>query len=287
MGDRFSNEFLVMTTPAQYASVTELVYAVFSQQPRIEQTIYGPDNKPIQVVFGFQPKVPEENPRQMIYTKIGQRMLVDHRLQRWIHVFLKKNSTEQVLYLHEFDTIMQESHVHAEYSSLAIYALDYVDVRGRTFLDLGAADGLCSLVALHNGAKHAIAVDIDPRRLAVLPRHLETNAMDPTRATTQWEDITWHDFKEKIPKDGIDVVCANLGAHQYEDEPNVAAILLLEHLPRARYFIGGGYAEDEPHRPDDDIELLAEMGFRNVRWVRQQRSDQVQYPKCAFIAERQ
>jgi SAM-dependent methyltransferase len=69
------------------------------------------------------------------------------------------------------------------------------DLRGKTFLDIGSGSGLFSLSALHLGASHVTATDIDEDSTATTRSMLQTFG-DPTRWTA--ERISVFDLKPEV-----------------------------------------------------------------------------------------
>ena len=249
----------------------------------IEERFYGPSGEEVPLLFAFGVDSVSYH-RALNFVRVGDRIFVDCFFKPL--VFPLTNGSGEVIYITASNSIFAKSPVHAQYSAMMVYALEKVPLRGQHFLDLGAGDGLCSLLAKIRGASSVTSIDLNSQVLENLYKYLELNELAYDGVHTSCDDITSCDFKDRLPLNKITVVCANLGANQYENDPNIASILLLEHLPNVKYFLGGGYSEDPKHSPENDISLLRRFGFDKLHWIKQRKCEEYPNPKVTFIAER-
>jgi hypothetical protein len=155
------------------------------------------------------------------------------------------------------------------WSMMSAQALINVDLRGRTVLDLGSADGLQGLLALViGGAERVIAVEKVAGYWTHLRENLIANGISPNRVRFIAADITSVDEVcrriGKLERAEIDVVIANLG-RWYGLADLVAARYASRYLPSVDVFVGSGYRcdlEDHQIGPGLALELLRyEGGF--------------------------
>jgi len=206
---------------------------------------------------------------------------------------LNPSSEDEIVYF--ANPIVFANNALVYYSSLTSYALTQVDLKGKTFLDLGCADGISSLVAKLEGARKVIAVDKDYDVFSSLRLNLMINRIGHTDFRFITEDLTNDDLYQRLGSDNywnrtdlddVDIVCMNLGQGQYDGDPNKAAIALLDHMPNVSHVIGSGYATMQGYGPEEDVALLQSKGFRKIRWLVAQKPDCEEGRQIGFIAER-
>lgn len=218
-----------------------------------------------------------------VYVRAGKRMLVDSRVRHRLPEEFK--AAHDIMYLHDFDGAMSEYEL-IKYSALTLATLDRLELSGEHVLDLGSADGVLSILAARKGARKVTAVDRDPGMERILRSHMAENGM-------RYGAIDFHALDicdisalcAKLPLDDITVVVANLGPHY--GEAHLAAIALLDHIPNARTFVGGGYTLDGKFSPADALHALGMRGYaKGFLPVVAQKERFGRSPRMAFIVER-
>jgi len=219
------------------------------------------------------------------YIGIGNIIFLHHSLKSKIPREIRNH--EKLIYLNNFESTLADENQH-RYTALTIHALDMLDLNNKYVADLGSADGILCLLANKKGAK-SIAVDIDRECENQFKKHIEVNNMNPADFQFIVADIIDKGLlSKKLPTEKIDVVVANLGPH-YEDA-DISASALLEYLPHAKVFIGGGYTEDHNnsavnrYSPVEALDLLERKGFK--LWKKIKESSVQSPPRLTFIVKR-
>ena len=86
-------------------------------------------------------------------------------------------------------------------TALCLAWLDETELAGARVLDVGSGSGILSVAALALGARHAVAVDIDPQALIASRENAERNGV-AERLTVQSAQVPWGE--------GYDVVVATI-----------------------------------------------------------------------------
>ncbi len=205
------------------------------------------------------------SPTRVAYVRVGDRVFVDSCYRERMEKVLG-DCSKSVLYLEHFDSILGWGHEHMAYSSLMARATRSAMMFGSHVLDLGAGDGLASLVALSSGASRVIAVDRDEEPLEKMRRHLQANDFDLGGVRQLCYDITDPSLEEALVGEQPHIVLANIGKNQYPGDPSSSAIALAGKMPSVFTFVGSGYARGCKHDPQEDLDALAAYGFRSVRF---------------------
>lgn len=154
------------------------------------------------------------------------------------------------------------------YAWLMIAEMMRHDFTGTEVIDLGAGNGILSLVAWKLGASFLQPVDYDSKRLTAALKLFEINGLENGRDFIRIEgDIKkTAELAGKLRSRGGPVaVLSNIG-HWPGVYPvtNADSMRLLDHIPQARLFIAGGYMENgkekRVHIPGDQA-LIKERGF--------------------------
>jgi len=88
-------------------------------------------------------------------------------------------------------------------TSMCLTALDGIDVKDKTVLDVGCGSGVLAIAALLLGAKSAVGTDIDPQALAA-------SRENATRNGIQEQDFTLYMAGEDPADQQYDIVLANI-----------------------------------------------------------------------------
>jgi hypothetical protein len=140
------------------------------------------------------------------------------------------------------------------------------DFAGRHVVDAGAGDGILSLVALKLGAASADLIDLDREALGRAKINLRLNGFSEQK---QFHLING-DLKnpdavaDRLTRSSLPAaVVSNIGCWEY-DVTNVDSMLLMDLVPTADLFIGGGYSTRAlgglRHMKNDE-RLLGLLGF--------------------------
>lgn len=130
-------------------------------------------------------------------------------------------------------------------------------------LDIGCGSGILSIIALMLGAKHAVAVDIDPNCIKVYDENAQRNGVPRDRYEVFSGDvITDKKTQEKILKNKYPVILANIVA-----DVIIAALPVVKSAAEEKgIFIASGIIED---RIADCVSALSENGFEIVEIKRE------------------
>jgi hypothetical protein len=150
---------------------------------------------------------------------------------------------------------------------LSVVALLHAELAGRHVIDAGAAEGILSLAAARLGAVALELIELDGNALDGARTNLKLNGL-AERADFRLLDADLADpagvVKRLRPGESPAVLVCNIGYWDYS-ATNAEAILLLDSIPRAELFIGGGYSTagiGGLAHMRDDAELLGALGFR-------------------------
>lgn len=228
---------------------------------------------------------PQESVKPLYFdlVRVGELLFLDHRLREQFPDDLLAQIQDRSIFLYRFSSVLANRSLRP-YSALAASAVDSLNFKDAVVLDLGSGDGIQSLVARKRGARHIIAVEKDFAGGASFAEHLRVNGMFDDPLTYISGDITYHNWKAKLPKKPIDIVVANIGPHKnYGDRVHLAAIDTLRDLPSVRYFVGAGYCLKDGLQPDEAYARLSQYRFRVRHLFRELDTN----PRLAFVAERQ
>ena len=122
---------------------------------------------------------------------------------------------------------------HHATTRLALQALQSIDIKGRTVLDIGCGSGVLAIAAVSLGARSAVGIDIDPDALANAIENADLN--DVTNAVG-FEERDFRDLSSPA-----DIVLANLTGRLLEQ----SAPKLAELVNPGGYLIVSGFMESE------------------------------------------
>lgn len=220
--------------------------------------------------------------KQAVYVRIGDLIFLDSRFKEKLHPNFIKPYKANLFWLYRFASPIIYSN-YRQYSALTLHALNSLDLKGKTVLDLGTADGILGLVANRKDSKKVVAVEREKMWGKIFPLNIKLNEMDTSKFNFIFEDIRKTDYLlKKIPAEDIDVVVANIGPHRDYGNTHRKCISLLGHLPNVNLFVGGAYTLGNDNFIAD-LKLLKKMGFIKTKIVQ----DSTWRRRVAFIAERQ
>ncbi len=263
-----------MIFPDRFEQITEALKPLCNITKKEFTGLEG-EQVPLDLAMYNGDKVGE--PGEVSYVRYGKTALLDSRLRNngYLNSFYGN-----IIWLHNFQSILNEQYAHHLYTGPTSYLLQSLDLANAHVLELGAADGIQSLVAIKNGAAKSTAVEIDPNWKRVFQAHVGENDFDPEQFKYITGNIEDPDLFKKLPVEEVDIVVANIGPAY--GSAHFAAINLLDQLPNARFFIGGGYVKGSKRdNPTHALEQLAWHGFAtNFRRVLSSKSI------FSFIVER-
>ncbi len=98
-------------------------------------------------------------------------------------------------------------------TQLCLAGVEEYTTPGSSVLDLGCGSGILSIAALVLGARHAVAVDIDPKAVGVAYENAELNGIGKDRYTVRAGDVlSDRVLAEELGREQHDVVLANIVA---------------------------------------------------------------------------
>ncbi len=222
-----------------------------------------------------------------IYVRVGKQFLIE-KDYRENSASLGMPLDVQMLFL-PLEKCTFNSCAIFPYSLLTMQALTHLDLAGKEVLNLGAAEGLQSFPVMQRGGS-VYNIEKDPAQAGLFSMIAEDNGLHTNGSVMINQDILdTASLLKKVPCSAIDVVIANIGNH-YPGDVDLAAIHLLRHLPRARYFVVGGYViphvcqELAPYSVDRAIPALQQYGFRQT--ITAQEYCGLVDTRVTFIAER-
>ncbi|HXV27703.1 MAG TPA: 50S ribosomal protein L11 methyltransferase, partial [bacterium] len=270
--DAFEKELPVALVNQHLTSI----YSLNDQGSRLLDT-HGKE-----IIYHFASARPEKQKVGAVsYIRIGNWMFFDHRLKPDLEILLQRKYQglrPRIIYLHEMKSSLTDyKDAVAEWTGPMIAALDSIDLRGKTILDLGAGDGLLSLLAVKKGAAYAILVDYDPASYDLFTNHLAANEMNAGDFGFVGGDLRDKDrILKKIGNQPVNVIFGNIGEHPliYPRGTHLDAISYLNQLPHAEYYLAGGYAPGQPLGNQDKyfkqaLNALKQKGFQEVARYRQ------------------
>lgn len=200
---------------------------------------------------------------------------------------LGKNK-EKLLFL--YDTVYnfaQRPDLH-KFSAITSFAVNTLDLEGKTVLDMGAAEGAQGLLCVKKGADKIYCIDKSiigntiTENSTLLGINAKKNGFDSAQKFSySFCDIDakhypsfWSKIRKKggvpaltvsgIPLDKIDVVIANIGpSYGKNNETHLNAIRHSEYMPNLKTIVLGGYMNNPSHKlsPESAIEELHKQGF--------------------------
>lgn len=224
--------------------------------------------------------------KEIGFVRVGNFIFLDHRLKPTFSQDALEKFGNDIIWLWNFDSAIGE-YTNLLYAQLSIHALSTLDLKGKHVLDLGAGDGVQSLVAYKMGAKKVSSVELKGAHEFFYNKHLEVNGFPRDGFEFIQGDITKPQIlMEKLDSQEVDVVIANIGPF-YEGDPHLHAISLLSYLPNVQTFIAGAYVRGwSEYDSVKAIELLKTLGFStNFRELKFRGNGQTFYHQ-AFIIEK-
>jgi ribosomal protein L11 methylase PrmA len=197
---------------------------------------------------------------RIVYVRVDDLIFLDDKLKNKIPSDLH----EQIIYLSNFDSALR---LQTDHTGLGVYALKNIDLENKIVLDLGCGDGVLGLAANYYGAKKVIGIDIEKDDKKKMNKHLEANNLDESIMDFVNVNIRKKNLLlSKIPVEEVDVVVSNIGPEY--GRLDYACVSLLDGLPNAESFIGGGYAEgDRPpewsHNAENIMKKLESRGYNS------------------------
>lgn len=183
--------------------------------------------------------------------KIGNKIMIKPEWEE-----LKEDTNRIVFNINPGMTFGTGSHYTTQ---LCIEELEnYVDA-SKNVLDLGCGSGILSVISLMLGAKHALAIDIDPNCMNVAYENAKRNNVN----IDNYEVIAGNILEDEkiceyIKKDKYDIILANIVA----DVIIEAVPLIKESINENGVFISSGIIED---RIDDVLDVLSLNGFKIIK----------------------
>lgn len=204
------------------------------------------------------------------YVRVGNLLLLDHRLQQMIPYNIEQRFKENIIWLWNFQSDISNA-THLLYAPLPLYALTTLNLEGRNVLDLGSADGVQSLGAHKMGAKKVYSVELNQEHEALYNNHIAANRFPSEKFKFINADIAEPESFLQRLEEPIDVVVANMGP--IYGDAHLDAIKLLKNLPTVQTFIAGSYLPGHDVMDSEEaIHLLALHGystnFRELRFRR-------------------
>ncbi|RMF07332.1 hypothetical protein D6764_00065 [Candidatus Woesearchaeota archaeon] len=262
---------------------------------------------------------------QPVLYKSGNVAFVDSRLKEEGNKDIadvlrgaEEEGSPLVVYLHEFNSNIAKP-THIPFSLIASYALQNLDLKGKTVLEVGAADGALSLQAAKQGAEKVYAVELGRNPFtqeymeregassreyhlegkyaelwpAFFKEHARHNNVDNIEYIIG--DILNEDTQKNLPLDEVDVIIANIGP-TYNDL-DLQIIDMFKRMPNLESAVLGGYHEivtrmkDPILKPDSAYKKLEENGFERKEgyitvWDRWDPKKEREPRYLAFIAKR-
>lgn len=206
----------------------------------------------------------------LLYVRIGNLLLLHHKLQDAIPYDMKQDFKENIIWLYNFQSDISNA-THLLYAPLPLYALTTLDLKGKNVLDLGSADGAMSLVSHKMGANKVYSVELRDQYESIYKSHIVANGFSEEKFEFINGDITKPESFIGRLDQPFDVIVANMGP--IYGGAHLDAIRLLKRLPTVHTFIGGSYLTEHPIMDSKEaIQLLAEYGystnFRELRFRR-------------------
>jgi len=211
------------------------------------------------------------NERGIAFFRVGDLLFLDSCIKRDLQnnnsfCEILEDIKEQVIYLSRLQNSKIARNTHHFYSIVTSYALTNAGLENSVVLDLGAAEGVQSLVACRMGAKYLIGVDIietdedEQQKKILFWSNIEVNEMDKERFSYINADINKKTIFSKKPSlirrldtDDIDVVIATIGP--YYGKTDLSAIDLVPYFKNLKKYILGGYVYPKGHTSKDEQEF--------------------------------
>jgi hypothetical protein len=227
--------------------------------------------------------------------RVGPLFFVDEALRRRLSPALLERLGANAIWLRDLKDGTIAGSI-GDFTMVAVVALLHAELGGRHLIDAGAAEGTLALAAARLGAASLELVELDAAALARAKTNLELNGLSE-RADFRLVEADLSDpatvVKSLRPGASPAVLVCNLGYWDYT-ATNAEGILLLDLVPKAELFVGGGYSSaglGGLAHLRDDVELLGAIGFRAgtdmaATKTRSWRSWTGTETMCAFLAAR-
>jgi len=209
------------------------------------------------------PSVVQAYINQVALAMIGSHVYIDYRYLPWVSTD-HLSSLEGSLFLVDGDCFNNRTMLR--HTASVLTAIEHLDVRGKSVADFGCAEGLLSLLALKQGARHTIGIDRDFAARRKFAHNLILNGIDPSRGHVVQADLNRERELRRTLQDR-QVVFVNIGPHRIYGSTHLYALKLAATLPQVETIVIGGYTlprnEDQTHvfYYGDAARLLEAYGF--------------------------
>jgi SAM-dependent methyltransferase len=225
----------------------------------------------------------DRTPQIIFYAKVGDIVYLDDRLKEHI----PKEISDNVLYLHNFDSLLC---CHFEHATVTVQALNYFNFKDKVVLDVGCGDGALSILTKRKGAKKVYGLDVKKKMEKKYYKNIEINNLEKNDFLFINQDIRRIDAVNSIPIDEIDIAIANLGPH-YDGADLGVAVFTANYLQNASVFVGGGYSTNyfstiDTYNYQEIINILSKKGFKMQHKVIEEYSE-IDYKRYKDFYEKQ
>lgn len=233
-------------------------------------------------------RLPDQRDHREGYVRVGNWIFLDTRLIDQLPQALLSQGKDTIFYLNQFYSLLACESIR-EFSVSTLAALAYHErhqsVRGSRVLDLGCGDGVLSLLALKMGADISVGVEVREDMFIIPQMHLAPiNGIGYSQFEIIQGDLRERSIQDQIPKDAT-LVVANIGPTQAYADTHTSVFEILDQLPRARTFIGGGYATQEDLFHYNALRQLVSRGFTDTKVLYSNRG-QGESEYVSFVARK-